>query len=345
VNSRRRGLQLWMLGAFAVALLLLLNACGSESGTDTDEITLSPTAPPREVAEVAGLAGVHSGEAEVSLLLNDLETEEPVSIYLLAGFEGLDEGSMPQSLSMDAKSNGELNRRSVDASASLSVLPDKAQIAYGNAERQKSYEIGTESLAALRSKFEQAHSEEGTGDLAACLQAFERFELTQLLRDPKIEERRQESDGTKVTVVVGELIISRLREFAVKLARNPACGAQMAALGLPPAPVLEMAKVDFKKGFGPHLTLAVDRHGVIRELSTRFECARLNGKVFELEFGFRMREVNRPIQVRAGESGKPFDRLLGELGTTEDAVLRAPSSVAVLAFLEGLSNILTGDPE
>jgi hypothetical protein len=117
----------------------------------------------------------------------------------------------------------------------------------------------------------------------------------------------------------------------------------MEALGLPAAAELEAAKVDFKKGFGgPHLTLAIDRYGVIRELSTRFECARLNGELFELQLDFRLSEVNRAIEVSGSPEGGSLDNLLRKFGTTQGAVLQAGSSEAVIAFVEGLSRAMTG---
>jgi hypothetical protein len=347
VNGRRRGIQIAVWGAMVIALLLL-GGCGGDSSSDseTDEITLSPAAPPKEVAEVAGAEGVHSGEAEVSLLISKPKEEEAVYIRVNGGFERLGEGPMPRLVSMDASSNGQWNGRSVDSNTFLDVSPEQAQIVYGKAAKEESYEIEAATIDTLMSKFEQAHSSEGRGDLAACLQASHGFELAQLLRDPEIEDRREESDHTKVIVVTGDLVISRLRDLAVQLARDPDCGAQLAALGLPPAGVLEAAKVDFKKGFGgPRLTLAVDRHGVIRELSTHFECARLNGEVFELQLDYGMREVNRSIEASVGGGGKPLDRLLQKLGTTEEAILGAESTETVIAFLEGLGGTLIGRPQ
>ncbi|MFL5833527.1 MAG: hypothetical protein ACJ76B_06065 [Solirubrobacterales bacterium] len=343
-NSRRRRIQPLVWGALALALLL--SACGSDSGTDSDEITIPSDAPPGKVAGLAGLDGVHSGVAEVNLLVNKLEEEEVISIRVSGGFERLGEGSAPQLLFLEASSNGEWNGRSVDSSASLNVHPEKAQITYGKAAGGESYETEAATINALMSKFAQAHLSGGRGDLGACLQAAHGFDFAQLLRDPEIEDRREEPDQTKVTVVGGDLVISRLRELLVELDRDPACGAQLAALGLPPAAALEAAKVDFKKGFGgPRLTLAVDRHGVIRKLSTHFECARLNGKVFELTLDFGMREVNRAVEVSAGSGGKPLDSLLRKLGTTEEAALEAQGAEAVTALLEGLAATLTGRPQ
>ena len=148
-------------------------------------------------------------------------------------------------------------------------------------------------------------------------------------------------------MIAGEIDIPRLQSLLVGLAQDPACGAQVEALGLPPAAQLEAAKVDFKKGFGPRLTLAVDRHGVIRELSTRFECARLNGELFELQLDFHLNEVNQAIESWAIESaevkaGKPLDDLLREFGTTQETALKAEGEEVAIAFLEGLGGSLAG---
>jgi hypothetical protein len=329
----------WLSGAIAVALAVSVGAC---SGGSSGEATIPPGAPPQEIAELAGLDGVHSGDAEANLIVTKLKKNEAISFRVNGSFKRLNEGASPE-LFMAASSQGQWNGHSADFNSSATVLPDKAAIAYGQGADEKSYQIEPSSFDGLRSKLDQARSEGGEGDLAACLEAAQGFDFARLLRAPKIEDHREESDGTKVVIVAGDLVISRLRSLFVELARDPDCAAQMKALGLPPAAQLETARVDFKKGFGgPRLTLAVDRHGVVHELSTRFECARLNGEFFELQLDFNLREVNRPIEVSDSVEGDSLSDLLRRLGTSEEAALKARGSEAVIAFLEGLGGALVG---
>ncbi len=327
----------WLSGAIVVASVLMVGACGSAGDT-----TIPSDAAPQEVAEVAGLEGVHSGVVEANLFVTKLKKNEAISFRINGGFKDLDEGSLPR-FYLAAGSQGRWNGRAADFNSLLTVLPDKAAIAYGQAEGEKSYEIEASTLDELKSKLDQARAEEGKGDVDACLEAAHDFDLAQLVRDPKIEGRREEADGTKAVLLVGDLDIPQLRDLLVELARDPDCGAQIKALGLPPAAQLATARVDFKKGFGgPRLTVAVDRHGVIRELSTRFECARLNGELFELQLDFKLGEVNRGIEVNGSMEGEPVDSLLRRFGTTREAALQAQGSEAVIGLLEGLGGSLTG---
>lgn len=333
------GTRTGLLGALAVALALAVGACGSGSG----ETTLPLDAPPREVAEVAGFSGVHSGSVEASLIVTKLKRDEAISFRANGGFDQLGEEPVPR-FYVAATSQGRWNGREVNFNSLLRVLPSGAAISYGEGANQKSYEVPRPTLRGLKAKFEEAQGDGETGNVSACLAAAGEFDLSDLLRKPELEGRRKESDGTTVLLVKGAIDISALRNLFVKLARDPACGAQIEALGLPAAAKLEKARVDFKKGFGgPHLTLAVDRHGVIRELSTRFECARLNGEFFELQLNFNLREPNRATEVSSpGGEGKPLAGLLRQFGTTQGAALKAPGSAAVLAFLGGLGDALVG---
>lgn len=321
----------------AVALAAAVGGCGGD-----DEGTIASDAPPQAVAEAAGLDGVESGMVEASLFITKLKTKEALDFHLDGSFGQRDESS-PSQLAMVAGAQGQWNGRSVNASSRLTVLADRAVIAYGTAAGERSYEIDAATVDALRSKLDRARSEGGSGDPTACLQAAEGFEAASLIREPKIEDRQKEADGTQVIAIAGDLVVARLRHLLVKMAQDPDCGAQMAALGLPPADALESAKVDFGNGIAaPLLTLAVDGHGVVRELSTRFECARLNGEVFELQFNFWMREVNRSTKVTAGPGGEPLDHLLRKFGTTEEAAMRAEDAEAMIAFLGGLGDVLSG---
>lgn len=326
----------------AAAVISCLAACGGGGGGATvDDTTIPPDAAPREIAEAADLEGVRSGRVGAELLVTKLKKKQVIQFRFNGSFRQLGEGSLPL-FSMAASSEGQWNGRAVDFNSLLTVLPEHAVISYGRTEGEKSYEIETPTLEELRSKLNEALSGEGKGDVGACLEAARDFDFAQLFRDPKIEDRREESDGTNVFLISGKIDIPQLKRQLVKLAQDPECGAQLEALGLPPPAQLEAARVDFKKGFGPHLTLAVDRHGVIRELTTRFECARLNGEFFELQLDFYLQEVNQAIETAAVAKGEPLGNLLRELGTTQEAALHAEAEEIVIAFLKGLGGSLTG---
>jgi hypothetical protein len=333
MGRRTRGLGSWVC---ALALTMMVAACGSDGG----ETTVEADATPVEVAEVAGLQGVRSGVATVSLNASKLKTKESMTVSLSGSFKRLEDGEEPQ-IALVASSQGRWNDHTIDFS-SRAVLADGGTVSYGKAGKEQLYEVEAPTLDELRSKLDQASTDAGQGDVGACAEAAEGADLSRLLRNPEVEGRREEADGTKVVLVAGDLEISRLRELLVELARDPSCGAQMKALGLPPAAQLEAARVDFKNGFGPRLTAAVDRHGVIRGLTTRFECARLNGELFELQFDFGLNEVNQGIEISGSPEGEPLDNLLRMFGTRQEAVLRAEGEEVLIGLLEGLGDAMTG---
>lgn len=329
--------SIWV-AATVLAIALTVGACGGGGS----EATVPPDATAPEVAELAGFDGVHSGAVEASLVITKLKTKEAISMSVGGRFKHLAEGDLPL-VFMNASSQGLWNGRDVNFNSLLILLSHAGWARYGLGAGEKHYRIAPSTLEAFDSKFMQAQEGGAVGDVGACLQASQESDLAGLMRDPKIEGRREEGDGTKVVLVTGDLVIGRLRSLLVKLARDPSCGAQMKALGLPSAGQLEASRVDFKKGIkGAPLTLAVDRHGVIRELTTRFECARLNGEFFELQLDFSLREVNQAIDVSGSTEGEPLDHLLRKFGTTQGAALRAEGDAAVIAFLKGLGGAMTG---
>jgi hypothetical protein len=326
------------VAAIAVGLASAVGACGNDGGATT----VPRNAAPQEVAEVADLKGIHSGVVYAGLFVTKLKRNESISFSFNGSFRHLGEGDLPQFF-IAANSGGRWNGRRASFSSRLLVLSNGAEVSYGSAAGEKGYAVDSSILEGLRSKVEQTREGGGRGDVTACLKVAQQVDLAQLVRNPKLDGWREEADGTKVVSIVGDLVIDRLRKLLVQLARDPACGAQMEALGLPTANQLEAARLDFKKGVkGVPVTVAVDKHGVIRELSTRFECARLNGEFFELQLNFTLREVNRAVEVSGSPEGEPLDKLLRKFGTSEGAALRAEGDAAVIAFLEGLSGAMTG---
>jgi hypothetical protein len=319
-------------------LAWLASACGAGTG---DEVTVGPDSSAPEVARVAELEGVHSGTVDIFLTVNKLKKDEWIGVRVAGGFKRLGEGGLPQ-FYMAASSQGRWNGHTIGSLSHLTVLPDEALVGYGPRGEEKVYGIEGPSLDELRSKFEQAQENGEEGNVAACLEAAQEANLGQLIRSPKIDGHRKEPDGTGVVIVVGEVNVPRLRSLLVEMLRDPDCGAQARALGLPLATELAGAKVDFGKGLtGARLTLAVDRHGVLRDLSTRFECARLNGEPFELGLNFILREVNAEVGVFGSPKKDSLDTLLRKFGIDQVAALQAGGDEALIAFLEALSDSIT----
>jgi hypothetical protein len=324
----------------SVVAVSWLTACGGGGGGEAAQ-SEAAAALPREIVESLGLRKVHSGHLEASLFVTKLKEEEGLSLRLIGSFQQLGEGATPQ-FSLDMTSQGDWNGHLADFNGQLTDFSDKASITYGPTEGEQPYRIETSTLNALGSKLREARAEDGKGNLLACVEAVRGLDFAHLVRHLKAEGRRKEPDDTKVAVMSGEVDVPRLQGLLVRMAQDPDCGAQIEALGLPPAPQLEAARVDFKKGFGPQLTLAVDQRGVIRQLSTRFECARLDGELFELQLDFNLQEPAGVIESPAVGGGEPLEKLLRQFGTTQDAALTASGEELVIALLEGIGGGLSG---
>ncbi len=312
-------------------------ACGGRDSATT----VSPDATPQEIAAVAGIRDLHSGNINAGLIVTKLAKNESIVLGFTGSFEGLGEGEQSQ-FHVAASSQGRWSSRTIDLNSQLTVRPEGAVLDYGPSGREEAYELLPKTFENLRAEVGRAQEAGGGGDASACLDAAGEFDLAELIRDPEIEGRREESDRTKVVLVTGDLNIPRLHYLLLRLARDPDCGAQMDALGLPTADEMAGARVDFKKGFGPKLTVAVDRHGLLRSLTTRFECARLNGEKFELELNFGLSEVNQEIEISGPVEGAPLSKLLQRLGTTQEAILGGSSEETVIALLQGLGDAMAG---
>lgn len=328
------------LMALAIVAALAGTAVGCGRG-GSGEITLASDATPREVAEAAGFQGVHSGRVNTTLILSKKGKGESISVRLAAGVDQSPEGDASP-FELGLTSQGRWNGHPLDFNSQLVVLSNRAVLHYGSVGAEKAYKVGASTLEELRSKYEQAQADGDQGDLSACLDAAEEFRLAEVLRKPEIEGHRKEADGARVVLLSGPVDLPRLHALLNKMARDPNCGAQLQALGLPSAAEIESAKVDIGRGYVPTWTAAVDRHGVIHALSVRFDCARMKGEIYELELNFSLGEVNQPIDVTGFIEGAPIDALLQRFGTNLESAMRASGSEAILAFLQGLGADVAG---
>lgn len=332
-----RGIRLGVLCTLVVVTALSLAACG-DSGEDT---VVTPDNP-KGLAEEAGLDGIHSGHVESLLAIGNRSRGETIHMRLIADFKGLGEESLPQ-FHVSLSSQGLLGGRTVDFNGSLILLPSEALFIYGRAYRERPYQPDNVTFKELRSKFEEAQEEGGEGDVTACRQAAEGVELSRLVRSFKSEGRRKDPDGTPVFLVSGDIDVPRLIDLLVHLAQDPACGAQMRALGLPSAPELEAARARLEgRVKEAQATLAVDKDGVLHDLAVHVEWKNLQGESLEIEFEYLLREANKPTEVFISPGGKPLDVLLHKFGSSQAAAIQAGGPEAVVGFLKGIAGGMTG---
>lgn len=319
------------------AVAIWLAGCSGSSG----EITVNPEKP-QELLEDATVNGVHSGETEVIFVLINHSKNEKLAIRPRGYFKGLGEGGLPQ-LKMTVGSIGRLEGREVDFTGSMILLPSRAGFVYGKAYRELPYKPDKATFEALKSKFEEAQKEGGEGDVMACVRAVEGVELPQLIHNVRRAGRREYPDGSRVFLVAGDLDVDHLINVLVQMAEDPACGAQMSALGLPSAPELKAAEAILKRQIEEErATLSVDKHGILHDLGFQLAWKNPRGESIELSLEFRLRAVNTNPEIYFYPEGESLDALLRKFGTNAETALRVGGAEAVIGFLKGFAGGVTG---
>jgi len=336
-----KGFRLVALCGCMAAVAMGLVACGG--GSSSGEITVNPEKP-QELAEEATLDGVHGGQTEVVFLLINKSKEEKLAIRPRGYFKRLGEGGLPQ-FQVAVSSVGRFDGHNVGFNGTLTLMPAQMGFVYGPAYHEQPYKSDKATFEALRSKFEEAQKEGGEGDAMACIQAAKGVELPQLIHNVKREGEREYSDGTRVFLVGGDLDVDRLIDVLVQMAEDPACGAQMSALGLPSAPELKAAKTILKGQIEEaRATFSVDKHGVLRDLGFKLDWKNPHGESMELSLEFRLRVINTNPEIYFYPEGKSLNALLGNFGTSTETALRAGGTEDVIGFLKGLAGGLIGQP-
>lgn len=330
-------------GLLLLVLVAVAAVAGSACGSGQEEVVVTPRTPPDEIVEAAGYSGVHSGEFEAFFIIDNRTAQERDRFRFTGGFAKWGEEEPPQ-VEVTFQSQGVISGSPyIDFDAFLKLQPTRAQLTYGPAYKEQPYRPDPSMFKELRAKFKEAQAEEGKGYLGACPEAAKGESLGALVEEFAVKGTRKEADGTPVVVLSGNLDVLGLMHLLGRLAEDPNCGAQMRAIGLPPAKGIETAAAELKRGLmKSKLTLAVDRRGVIHETRAEAEFRNSNDQRIELELIFAMHDVNRNFEVRIAPEGRPLGRLLAMFGISPAMAREADGSRAVLGFLEGLGGGMIG---
>jgi hypothetical protein len=134
-----------------------------------------------------------------------------------------------------------------------------------------------------------------------------------------------------------------LTDLLVQMAEDPDCGAQMEALGLPsPTALKTLGEELAKRAEGSHVTVEIDKHGLLRSLEATLDSATAQTGKTELKFSLSLREVNKQTGIPAGAPSKPFAVLVRKFGVEPKAVLQATGDELFLGLLEGFGGGATG---
>ncbi|MGN6558860.1 MAG: hypothetical protein ACTHLH_12755 [Solirubrobacterales bacterium] len=300
------------------------------------------------MAEVAGFQGVRSGELEVAFEIDRYMPGRPeeVNMRIVGNFMGMGEGKMPQ-MDMGIESRGPLGGREIEFSGGLTLLNDRIVLTYGPPGIATTYRPGSARFEKLKSKFEEAQGEEGAGNAGACVEAAGDFNLSEVLShvhfegDNSYKGLTQLPDGTNAYAVTAQLDLPAAFQEVVKLTEDPACNAQLEALGLPSVPQLEELEKQVE-GSKATALLNIDKHGVIRYLETRVNVELPHNEELEVELIIRLNEVNEITRLPHPKGYTPFPVLLKKFGVDTQTLEEANFEEIFLAFLEANADALFG---
>jgi hypothetical protein len=321
-------IRIFALFAAFAALAVAFAACGGGGGSDKSNED------PQAVIEQASLKGVKSGDLEMSLNVNsEGEKNGHVEVELSGPFEAGARGELPQ-LEMQAKVNGSVQGKDINFEGGLTMLTDRAFVEYENT----AYEVDPTSFSYLKSAFEQAQQQGGSEatDVTACQKAAEEIKFSQFAENLK-NEGSADVDGTSTTKVSGDLDISGGVDALVKLTEDPACAAQLEALGPLPLNELEKAKSELSKSIKQsHVELYVGDDNIVRKFAVelRVEPPKAKNEKVELQMEISLGGVNEEQSFSTPANAKPLEALFKQLKINPFELLEAGRSGNFGKFFE-----------
>jgi hypothetical protein len=329
--------------ALLAAAVLTMSACGSSGGESKPET-------PREWIESASLSDVHSGQIEIFLMIQTHKPGEPrtnageISNRRIIGtFKEAGKENPPQ-LDLSFDSSGPFGGKELEYNSGLSLLRNLAVVFLS----PDTYQPNKATFEELKAKYQEVQKPGEAGNAMACFEAGEGIDFVGLIEKPKNIGRIEDRYGAKPTFITGELDIPGAFEAVIQLMEDPACAAQLEAVGMPSVAELEALKGEFE---GPvEVAVGVDNRGILREiildgkgLGIKQSWHQLDKDTnLEAEFRFRLWQPNEIEELPLPEGSTPFGVLLKKLGTNMAALEAADGNELVLAALETLAKGLDG---
>jgi hypothetical protein len=326
-------IRILALFATLAALAVVFAACGGGSDSSNED--------PQTVVEEASLAGVKSGELDMSIHVN-AEGEEggEFDVNLSGPFEAGTEGELPQ-LEMTAEAEGSAQGEDINFDGKLTLLTDRAFIEYEGTP----YEVDPTSFGFLKSAFEQAQQQGGSeADVTACQKAAEGIKFSQFAQNLE-NEGSEDVGGTSTTKVSGDLKVSGAVDALIQLTEDPGCSAQLEAAGPLPLGELEEAKDELAKAITKsHVEIAVGDDHIIRKFAAELtiEPPGTKGEKVEVELELELSGVNEQQSFSKPASAKPLEALFKKLGVNPLELLEGGGSGGISGLLEGLTGESTG---
>jgi hypothetical protein len=303
--SRKRTAVL--LAAFAV-LAAILSACGGGGGGSSED--------PQKVIESATFEGIESGEVDISLNVKSTGDQGGDMTAELSGpFQSTGKASLPE-MALAIKANGEAEGEKINFDGGLTVLGDRAFIAYEG----KNYEIDPTTFGFIKSGFEEAQQEGSkesqTAEVTACQKAAEELPLGEFV-DNLENEGSEDIDGTGTTKLSGDLNPKSAVEAIIKLSETPACSSELDTTGALPLDELKAEQSELTDAIKKaHVTINVgeDDH-IPRKIDAEMTIEpKGSGEKVEVEFEMTLSKVNEKQTIKAPAGAESIEKLFEQLG-------------------------------
>jgi uncharacterized membrane protein YgcG len=326
--------RLRILAIFATlaALTTVLAACGA--GGDSDD--------PQAVIESATLKGVTSGNVDLSLQVESQGTEGAnLDVSLSGPFQREGKEVLPL-LDLEATAKGTSSGKAIDFDGGLTVLPDRAFVAYEGTE----YELDPTTFGFVKSGLEQAQQGSGNdaGNPAACQEAVGEVDVSEFVEGLK-DEGSADVEGTSTTKLSGELKAGSAIDALIALTEDPACRTQLEAAGDVPLDELEKARDEVSGALKKsHVELYVGDDDIIRKLAAELTISPKGMETVEIDLELSLGEVNEPQEIAAPTGAKPIEILFRKLDIDPLELLEAATSGEGFGdLLEGLNSDSKGE--
>jgi len=292
--------------AAMLALTLAFAACGG--GSDD----------PQTVVDEATLQGVESAEIEMALGIDVKGSEGGhLDVSVSGPFESEDEAELPE-FDLTATAKGNIGGEKVDFDGGLTLLGDKAYVAYEKVE----YEVDPSTFSFVRSLLKQQTGTEGkSGEVTACQEAAAEVKLSDFVENLK-DGGSADVGGADTTKVSGDLDVGGTIDAAIELSEDPACSEQLQATdSLPSVAQLEKAQGEVEQAVeSAHVDLYVGDDHIVRRISTQATIeppkkgSGGGAKSVDLEFDLTLTGVNEEQTIAAPSGSKPLSALFVKLG-------------------------------
>jgi len=315
------------------ALAAILGACGGGGGDSSED--------PQKVIESATFEGIESGELDISLNVSSKgDKGGELKAELSGPFQTTGKESLPE-LALAIKANGEAEGEKIDFEGGLTVLGDRAFIAYSG----KNYEVDPTTFGFIKSGFEEVEQEgakeSGGGETTDCQKAAESLNLGEFI-DNLENEGSEDIDGVGTTKLSGDLNPKSAIEAIIKLTENSACSSELEATGAVPLDELKEQQSELPETIKKaHVTVNIgeDDH-IPRKIAGEMTIEpKGTDEPAEVEFEFTLSKVNEKQTIKAPAGAKPIGKLFEKLGVNPFelfGLLEGGGSGSLGSLLEGI---------